>query len=49
MIIYTKNKNYKILANTEDKKFYVQIGDNEVGSQGYETAAEAINEVEKEK
>jgi hypothetical protein len=46
MIIYTKNETYKIWANTEDCKFYIQLGDDEVGTLGYDTAAEAINEAE---
>lgn len=46
MIIYTKNENYKIWANTKDMKFYIQLGDDEMGIKGYETASEAINEAE---
>lgn len=48
MIIYTKNETYKIWANTEDQKFYIQLENEEVGTKGYDTAAEAINEAEKD-
>jgi len=46
MIIYTKNENYKIWANTEDRKFYIQMAGKEREEQGHDTAAIAINAIE---
>ena len=46
MIIYTKNENYKIWANTEDRKFYIQMTDKKTEKQGHDTAALAINAAE---
>jgi len=46
MIIYLKDKDYKIWANTEDKKFYVQMNGEEIGKEGHSVAATAIVEAE---
>jgi len=42
MVIYSKNEKYKIWANTEDKKFYVQLSGKEIRRDSHDNGALAI-------
>jgi len=49
MIIYTKNPDYKIFANTADKKFYIQMQGQDIDLNGYDIASAAIVKAEDRK